>query len=246
MQKTFFLLLSAAVIAACGASRNSSNGGDKLNTLTAAEKKDGWQLLFDGTTKQGWHVFNNKTDGAAWKVENGVLYMDPETKGAKNEHGGDIITEQAFENFHFKLDWKIDTAGNSGIMFLSQEDPKYRYSFETGPEMQIIDNARHADAKFVKHRAADLYDLIASAPENVHPALEWNHVEIIADHGKLQLIQNGAVVVNTTMWDDNWKALIAASKFKNTPGFGMFRQGKIALQDHGNRVWFRNIKIKQL
>ncbi|MFT3826072.1 MAG: DUF1080 domain-containing protein [Chitinophagaceae bacterium] len=245
MQKFSFVLLSATILSACSASHKTSDSG-KQNTLTAAEKKEGWQLLFDGNTKQNWHVFNNKTDGAAWKVEDGILFIDPAAKGEKNEHGGDIVTNAAYENFHLKLDWKIDSGGNSGIMFLSQEDPKYRYSHETGPEMQIIDNAAHADAKIVKHRAGDLYDLIASAPENVHPALEWNHIEIIADHGKLQLIQNGAVIVSTTMWDDNWKALIAGSKFKNATGFGMFHSGKIALQDHGNKVWFKNIKIKQL
>lgn len=216
------------------------------NALSSQEQAGGWKLLFDGTTKNGWHVFNNKTDGSAWKVADGALYLDPKAKGPKGEGGGDIITDQEFENFHLMLEWKLDSGGNSGLIIQAQEDPKYRYAWVTGPEIQIIDNDRHADAKNKKHRAGDLYDLVAAAPETVKPIGEWNLMEVVQDNGKLELSLNGTKVVTTTQGDDNWSKLISESKFKSMPDFGKFRKGKISLQDHGNAVYFRNIKIRPL
>lgn len=243
MQKLVITLFSVALLA-CHTTSKTTSGS--LNTLSAAEQKDGWHLLFDGKTKNGWHTYNNRSDGAAWTIQTGgILYLDPAAK-KKGSGGGDLTTNEEYENFDLKLEWKIDSAGNSGIIFLSQEDPKYSASYLTGPEMQIIDNNGHHDARIKKHRAGDLYDLIASAPENVHPLGQWNQVEIIVNKGQLELHQNGEKVVATTMWDDNWKNLIANSKFKNWTGFGMFHKGKICLQDHGDGVAFRNIKIKQL
>jgi hypothetical protein len=216
------------------------------NTLNSKEQAGGWKLLFDGKTKNGWHVFNNKTDGSAWKVADGALYLDPKAKGPKGEGGGDIISDQEFENFHLMLEWKLDSGGNSGLIIQAQEDPKYRYAWVTGPEIQIIDNDRHADAKNKKHRAGDLYDLVAAVPETVKPIGEWNLMEVVQNNGKLELSLNGTKVVTTTQWDDNWSKLIAESKFKSMPDFGKFRKGKISLQDHGNAVYFRNIKIQPL
>ena len=124
-----------------------SQSSSSPNILSATEQSAGWKLLFDGKTKNGWHVFNNKTDGSAWKVDDGVLYLDPKAKGPKGEGGGDIISEEEFENFHLMAEWKIDSGANSGVIIQAQEDPKYRYAWVTGPEIQIIDNERHADAK---------------------------------------------------------------------------------------------------
>jgi len=112
--------------------------------------------------------------------------------------------------------------------------------------MQVLDNAGHPDAKIPKHRAGDLYDLISCSQETVKPWGQWNHVEIKCVNGKLDLYLNGTNVVSTTLWDDNWKKLISGSKFKDMPDFGTFKQGHIALQDHGNDVWYKNIMIKKL
>ena len=216
------------------------------NSLSAKEQSDGWKLLFDGKTKNGWHVFNNKTDGSAWKVADGVLYLDPKAKGPKGEGGGDIISEEEFENFHLMLEWKLDPGGNGGVIIQAQEDPKYRYAWVTGPEIQIIDNDRHSDAKNKKHRAGDLYDLVAAAPETVKPIGEWNLMEVMSNGGKLDIFLNGTKVVSTSQWDESWTKLVSESKFKSMGDFGKFRKGKISLQDHGDGVYFRNIKIQRL
>jgi hypothetical protein len=219
----------------------------EYNALTAQEQSQGWQLLFDGKTKNGWHVYNAKSDGSAWKVVDGTLHLDPkEKKDYKVVGGGDIVTEQEFDNFHLQLEWKLDTAGNSGVMFYVKEDAKYEHTYHTGPEMQVLDNQRHGDAKIIKHRAGDLYDLISSSPETVKPAGEWNKVDIISNNGSLEFHLNGTKVLSTTMWDDNWRKMISESKFKDMADFGTFKSGRIALQDHGDPVWYRNIKIKKL
>lgn len=245
MLKRFCVLIGLAALAACSGPKKAAESA-ALNQLSAAEKRDGWQSLFDGSTKNGWHVFNNRSDGSAWKVDSGALYIDPAAKGPNGSGGGDLVTDQSFENFHLRLEWKLAPGGNSGIMFLSQEEPKYSQSYITGPEMQIIDNDRHNDAKIDKHRAGDLYDLIAAVPQNVRPIGQWNEVEILFDNGKLQLFQNGANVVTTVIGDEHWQSLINDSKFRSWEGFAKFRSGKIALQDHGDKVWFRNIRIKKL
>jgi hypothetical protein len=161
--------------------------------------------------------------------------------------GGDIVTDEEFENFDLKLEWKIAKNGNSGIMFCVHEDTtKYKAPYETGPEMQVLDNDGHADGKIKKHRAGDLYDLISCSKETVKPVGEWNQVEIKLLNGKLDFYLNAENVVSTTMWDDSWNKLVAGSKFKTMPGFGTFKKGHIDLQDHDCMVWYRNIVIKKL
>jgi hypothetical protein len=253
-------ILAIAVIAACNdetktdaetpktdTMTNAAPATPAANTLTDAEKSEGWQLLFDGTSKTGWHVYNGKSDGAAWKVEDGALTLDSNYKvDGKRAGGGDLVTDEEYENFELSLDWKIGKGGNSGIIFLVNEDKKYDASYHTGPEMQVLDNAGHSDASINKHRAGDLYDLIASEPQTVKPAGEWNTVRIVVNKGALEFHQNGSKVVSTTLFDDNWKKMVAASKFKAWKDFGTYKKGKIVLQDHGDPVWYRNIKIKKL
>ena len=211
--------------------------------ITNAQNK--FKPLFDGTTTKGWHTYGKNTVGAAWKVEDGTLHFDP--SATANSQGGDIVTDKEYTNFHLKLEWKVAPKSNSGIIFYIHEDPeKYKNTYETGLEMQVLDNDGHPDGKISKHRAGNLYDLIKSDIEPVKPVGEWNAAEIISDNGQLTFKLNGVIVVKTTLWDDNWKSLIAGSKFASWKSFGTFKTGKIALQDHGENVWYRNIVIKEL
>ena len=210
------------------------------NSLTDAEKSEGWQLLFDGQSKNGWHSYNKKGNLDDWKVENGTLVLNSTKKD------DDIVTDEEFENYHLKVDWNISEGGNSGIIFSLKESPQYDRSYKTGPEQQVLDNERHSDAKIPKHRAGDLYDLIACSTEVVKPAGQWNTAEIIKNKDSLTFKLNGTTTVQTKMYDDNWKKMIAASKFKEWKTFGTFRKGAIALQDHGDKVMYRNIKLRKL
>lgn len=247
MRSLLTSIVLAVLVTACTSSKQTTmNSG--ANTMSSTEANEGWQLLFDGNTTNGWHTYGRSDVGGAWKVVDNSLFLDTsyKQKGSSNE-GGDLVTNDEFENFHLKLDWRIAPKGNSGVIFYVQEDTaKYKQTWHTGMEMQVLDNAGHKDAQINKHKAGDLYDLIASSQEAQKPAGEWNHVEIVSKNGKLDFFLNEVNIVSTTIWDDNWRNLIVNSKFKDMPGFGTFKKGKIALQDHGDNVWFRNIKIKRL
>ena len=246
------ILASAGIVlllASCSSNTSTTTEAEPTAMESTPTTDDGeWISLFDGKSTQGWHNYGKNTIGNAWKAEDGVLYLDAAAlKGSPAATGGDIVTDEEYEDFHLKLDWKIAEAGNSGIMFYVQEDAsQYEYPWSTGPEMQVLHNEGHPDGKIIKHRAGDLYDLITAKPEAAKPVGEWNQVEIISNDGKLDFMLNGQNVVSTTMWDDNWRQMIANSKFKDMPGFGAHKKGRIALQDHGDPVWFRNIQIKRL
>ncbi len=247
MYKYLSIVVAAATISSCSSTQKSTMS-TSANTLTDQEKKDGWQLLFDGTSTNGWHTYGYNSFGKGWKVDDGTLHLDVSTMAdwPKNE-SKDILTDEEYDNFDFKADWKIATNGNSGIIFYVNENkPKYPNTYETGLEMQVLDNNGHPDAKIIKHRAGDFYDLISSSSEPVHPANEWNHAEIVSDHGKLDFYLNGVHIISTTLWNTGWDKLVAGSKFKSMPDFGKFKKGHIALQEHGEEVWFKNIKIKRL
>lgn len=248
MIKLLSIAFAIGVLYSCGSPKVASSVNTQPNTLTSEEKKDGWQLLFDGTTTTGWHTYGYGMVGKGWVVDNGTLHLDVATKNdwPKNE-SKDILTDDEYENFHFKADWKVAPNSNSGIIFLVKEDKqKYPATYQTGPEMQVLDNNGHPDAKIIKHRAGNLYDLISSSSEPVKPVGEWNTAEIVLNKGKLDFYLNGVHIINTRMWDDNWSKLVAGSKFKSMPDFAKFRKGRIALQEHGEEVWFRNVKIRKL
>ncbi len=206
------------------------------------KKSGGFVKIFDGKTTKGWHTYNKQIAGSAWKVEDGALHLDATAK----EGRGNLITDEAYENYHLKYEWKIAANGNSGLLFNVAEDAKYAEPYFTGPEMQVLDNDGHPDGKIIKHRAGDLYDLISCSKETVKPVGEWNKAEIILNNGDLTFILNGEKVVHTIMFNDDWKAMVAKSKFKEWADFGIYKKGKLCLQDHGNEVWFRDIKIKKL
>ena len=246
MIKSYLATLAAVgLLAACSAPKTEDTMTE--DTVAVAAPLEGWTPLFDGQTLAGWSKYGGGEVGKGWKVENGELYLDATNKANwGDEDGGDIVTDEEYENFHFKTEWKISPNGNSGIIFLVHESPEFEQTYHTGLEMQVLDNDGHPDAKIVSHRAGDLYDLIVSSQETVKPVGEWNQAEVIVNQGKLDLILNGVTVVSTTLWAPEWEALVAGSKFKDMPGFGKYKKGKIALQDHGDVVHYRNLVIKKL
>ncbi|MFT3903806.1 MAG: DUF1080 domain-containing protein [Niabella sp.] len=219
-----------------------------VNVLTEAEVSAGWKLLFDGASSDGWHAYGSKTIGNAWKSLNGTLYLDAYNKeGNQVKSGGDIVSDEIYGDFEMQLDWKISKGGNSGIIIYCQEDrSKYATMWMTGPEIQLVDNEGNQEGQIAKHRAGDLYDLFSAKQGAAKPAGEWNRMKIRSFRGKLEVFLNEVNTISLTMWDANWWSLIANSKFKDMQGFGSFRTGRIGLQDHGNEVWFRNIKIRRL
>jgi hypothetical protein len=201
-----------------------------------------------------WHTYGKPSLDPGWTIQDSALFLDTaatQRNAAGNRIGNNIVTNDEYGNFDLKLDWKISEKGNSGIIFYVKEDTAlYPENYNSGMEMQVLDNGTptrlgHTDAKIYTHRAGDLYDLLASK-DAVNPLGEWNHVEIISKDGKLDFYMNGEHTLSTTLWDDNWRDMIAISKFKDMKNFGTFKQGKISLQDHGNAVWYKNIKIKKL
>lgn len=254
MKYKLILMLFTAVligVASCGDASQASEDANaeenqevmvaQDNMLSQAQKDDGWELLFDGKTTDGWHTWREDNVSSKWQVSDGILRFEPEADGKS----GDLVTDGQYENFHFKLDWKVSECGNSGIIFNIQEDGQEK-TYHTGPEMQILDNTCHADAQYPTHRAGSLYDLIQAQPESENPAGEWNTAEIILDQGHLIFKMNGTQVVETQMFNEQWEEMLANSKFKQWPGFGTYKKGHIGLQDHGDVVEFKNIMIKEL
>jgi hypothetical protein len=193
---------------------------------------------------KGWHSYNAAGAPNGWRLEKGgILHLDP---ALRTGHGTDLVTDKEYENFEMTLEWKIAPKGNSGILLYVNEDPKYSQPYSSGLEMQVLDNEGHPDGKITKHRAGDLYDLVKSSSEPVKPVGEWNKVKVVSKNGNLEFTLNGVKTVSTTLWDENFKTLVAGSKFATWEGFGTYKKGRIALQDHGNEVWFKNISIKEL
>lgn len=216
--------------------------------------KKGFITLFDGTSLDGWRGYCLDQVADKWVIEDGALKFDSKKAGK----GGEIIFGHRFKNFELELEWKIAEAGNSGIFYLIQEIPG-QYAAASAPEAQVLDNANHPDAKLGKdgnRQATSLYDLIAAKPQNAKPHGKWNKVKIRVDNGKVTHYQNGKKVVEYTIWTPEWIAMLENSKFKVTEWEdayylmtncgGINREGYIGFQDHGDDVWFRNIRVKVL
>lgn len=244
MWKLLTMVAISVFISSCNSSKQSG-GSDQL---TDEQRKEGWKLLFDGKSTTGWHKYGGGAIDSVWKVKDGTLCLDTLVKKQYRIRGDwDIVTDEEYDNFHLQLEWKISKNGNSGIIFFIHEDkPRFNWPWETGMEMQVLDNDGHPDAKYIKHRAGDLYDLIASSKETVKAFGQWNLAEIKCLNGQLDLFLNGEKVVSTILWDNNWKKLVAGSKFKDMPAFSTYQKGRIGLQDHGDEVYYRNIKIRKL
>lgn len=223
---------------------NHSSSAISHNSLSEQEKAEGWKLLFDGKSTAGLRNYKSETIGSKWVAQNGALHF--KGKNASGGGGDIIITDQEYENYELYLEWKISRGGNSGIIYNVIESDEYDYVWQTGPEMQILDNVRHGDGQIVKHRAGDLYDLIECERVVVNEPEVWNKVRLVMKDGKVQHWLNGYLVVETELWTSEWDQMVAGSKFKDMPGFGTGKKGHIALQDHSDPVWFRNIKIREL
>lgn len=207
------------------------------NQLTAQEQTDGWQLLFDGKDRSQWRNFKQTDISALWQIEDGALKLS-------GKGGGDILTKATFENFELKLDWKIAESGNSGVFVRVNETGNTIYA--QAPEIQILDNERHPDNKLPSHRSGSLYDMIASPPASHKIAGQWNQLTVRLHQDQLTVWQNGVQTAAIKIGDSRWQQLLSTSKFATWPGFAATKKGHIGLQDHGDTVWFKNIKIKEL
>jgi len=215
----------------------------KPNTLTKKEKKEGWRLLFDGHTTRGWHTYLRDTVGAKWQVRDGALVFDPTQP---ESGGGDIVTNDAYENFELRLEWKVAKGSNSGIIFDIQEDPKYSATYLTGPEMQVLDNQNASDNKKQNHLAGCLYDMAGdSTVSKPRPVGEWNQVRLIQNKGHLTFYLNDIKTFEGQIGSEEWNNMVANSKFRNRmfSDFAKLAKGKIALQQHPGSSEWRNIKI---
>lgn len=219
-----------------------------ISSFSFAQKKGTWVSLTDGKTFNNWHVYNKAGQAITdkWKIVDGAMVFSGKGKG--EPHGDDLVSDKEYENFELELEWKISEGGNSGIFYGVFEDKKYGVPYLTGPEIQVLDNERHPDAKEGKNgnrKAGSLYDMIPSASE-AKPAGSWNKVRIIKNKGQITVYQNDKLAVSYPTEGSQWDAMVADSKFKTWQGFGKYAKGKIGLQDHGDVVSYRNIRIKEL
>lgn len=226
------------------------------NQLTDRQVRDGWQLLWDGKTTAGWRGANAKAfPPTGWRIENGILKVLPSVKGDPNK-GGDIITDREFSNFELELDFLVTEGGNSGIKYLVVEELREKPGTGLGPEYQILDDERHPDAKNGvdgNRTAGSLYDLITARNlhepgknKRINKPGKWNRAKVVVNGNHVEHWLNHNKVVEYDRGSQAFKALIAASKFHETPDFGQASSGHILLQDHNDLVYFRSIKIKEL
>jgi hypothetical protein len=207
-----------------------------LNMLTDAEQAAGWRLLFDGRTTTGWRGYKRTTMPDGWQVVDGAL-----TRVAA---GGDIVTTDQFANFELALEWMVGPAGNSGVFYRATEDVERIY--HGAPEMQVLDDAGHADGKSRLTAAGANYAITPAPAGIVRPAGEWNEARIVANGARVEHWLNGQKVVQYELWSPDWEQKVKASKFAEWPKYGRAKSGHIGLQDHGDRVAFRNIRLRVL
>jgi hypothetical protein len=221
---------------------------DAHNTLTAEERADGWELLFDGETTEGWRGYDDADfPESGWTINDGVLTIRG-SDGDVSGSGGDIVTTETYDDFVLKLEWKISKGGNSGIFYRAIEQDNQPI-YWSAPEMQVLDNANHPDANRGEdgnRKAGSLYDLIPAEPQTFTGHGEWQKVMIVADGNEIEHWLNGEKVLEYKLWTQDWYRMIRDSKFQGHPEFGDAHEGYIGLQDHGTTAHFRNIKIKEL
>lgn len=226
-------LIGILAAVACGP------GNDRVAAQPEAEAAvpdTTWRALFDGESTAGWRGYRMAGMPDGWQAVDGAL--------SRVGSGGDIITEDQFANFELELEWNISPGGNSGIFFRATEETDHIY--ETAPEMQVLDDAQHANGTNPLTSAGANFGLYAAPGGVVRPAGEWNAVRIVVDGARVEHWLNGEMVVEYELWSRDWEARIANSKFVDWPGYGRASRGHIGLQDHGDWVAYRNIRIREL
>ena len=208
-----------------------------MNTLTAAQQADGWKLLFDGKTTSGWRNYKKAAVSPGWTVNDGLLTRS-------GENAGDIVTSDQYRNFDLVLEWRVAEGGNSGLFYRGTEDNDYIW--QTAPEMQILDDERHADGKSPLTSAGSVFALYEAPRGAVKPAGQWNTARVLANGNHVEHWLNGTKLLGYERGSADWNERIAKSKFRAMPSFGQRAEGHIGLQDHGDLVEFRNIRIKVL
>jgi hypothetical protein len=214
----------------------SSQAVSAVNTLTPAERAAGWQLLFDGKTTVGWRGWKKNGMPAGWQVVDGAL--------TRVSEGGDIITTAKFKDFELSIEWKIAPGGNSGIFYRAGEEESAIYW--TAPEMQVLDDAGHPDGKSRLTAAGADYELYEAPSGIVKPAGEWNQARLIVQGRHVEHWLNGVRLLQYELLSPDWEMRVAGSKFAPHPSYGRNTEGFIGLQDHGDWVAYRNIKIRVL
>jgi hypothetical protein len=235
------LLLAAVGFSAaiCSCSQRPEGHPDQVNAvnqLTPDERAAGWQLLFDGKSIDHWRGYRKQTLPQGWRVVDGEI--------TRVDSAGDIVTTDQYRDFELSLEWKVAEGGNSGIFWRVSEDQEYPW--ESGPEMQVLDDARHPDGRSPLTSAGSLYGLYPSRGGVVHPAGEWNAVRILVQGKHVEYWLNGVKLVDAEIGSADWNARVSKSKFATMPRYARNPAGYIGLQDHGDRVAFRNIKIRVL
>jgi hypothetical protein len=231
MKKLYLLYLLPFLLSACTTPKQAEN-----KSGTSTEKQE----LFDGHSLKGWRIFKNK-DNNSWEVVDGTLHCKPFSDSGTNFRS-DLITEEQYENFEFSFDFKIAPQSNSGVMFRVSED--YDLAYATGPEYQIIDDDGYPGQLAEENKTAGNYAMHVPENKTLNPMGEWNEGKIVARGNHIEHWLNGNKVIEYELYTDDWKARRDASKWKDFPGYATVKKGHIALQDHGNEVWFKNITIK--
>lgn len=223
------------------------------NTLTPQEQAAGWKLLFDGRSTTGWHTYGKQTVTAkSWLVHDGCLVI-PKGNGRPNGSGGDLVTNAIFTNFEFQFEWRVGPGGNSGVEYLFTEGEKRTASFYPGDtgdsplgfEYQVLDDAPHAK-NTANRLAASIYSLVAATGKTLRPAGEFNQGRVIVDGNHVEHWLNGRKVAECELGSPALQRIIASSKYKPYPGIGVKRATALALQDHGEEVAYRNLKLREL
>ena len=238
------LVPAAAVTAALALPAAAQQSGDaKDSKATAGQNATGWIDLFDGKSLDGWRGYKKQDpNGTRWRVENGTLTLPP-ASGADTKGALDIISKEKFDRFELTWEWKASQGANSGVKYFVLED----MDSAIGHEYQIIDDERHADAKIgPKRQTAALYDVLAAKDRPVKAAGEWNQSRVVVRGPEVEHWLNGTKVLTYRLDSDELRKAIADSKFKGVARFGKLHSGHILLQDHGDQVWYRNIKIRRL